>query len=71
MDRETRYMVLKLSDINKYLFPDEIENLIKMSNTIVEERADDGKPPLKCVVVEDDWPMYEATWKSIEKFADG
>jgi NTP pyrophosphatase (non-canonical NTP hydrolase) len=25
-----------------------------------------GKPPLKCLVIESDWPEYEPTWKAIE-----
>ena len=32
-------------------------------------RAADGKQNLETVVVEHDWPMYDKTWKDIEKFS--
>lgn len=70
MDRENRYLVIKRSDLRmaeNLLTPEAfkaLETLEKMSNQV---RANNGKPPLCCVVVESDWPEYEPTWAAIEK----
>lgn len=31
-------------------------------------RCIDGKADIQAVVVEHDWPMYEETWKAIERY---
>jgi hypothetical protein len=64
--KEIRYLVLKMSDIDKYVSNEELEALIKITEKINNGRIVDGKPPLDCVVVESEWPEYEATWKAIE-----
>lgn len=64
--RESRYTVLKNKDIEAYLNESEIQSLIKITNKIKNGRSFDGKKPIKCVVVEHDWPEYEPTWKAIE-----
>jgi hypothetical protein len=62
-NREERYIVFKLSDLGNSLKGDEIRRLAR---EYAEHRAEIGKPPLDCVVVESDWPEYEPTWKAIE-----
>lgn len=66
-EREHRYLVLKISDINA-ICTDEIKGRLEDIALMVERgRAYQGKPSLTCVVVESDWPEYEPTWKAIEQ----
>lgn len=70
MERENRYTVLK----NKDLFvltrsQKEALSIIKLA--VSKHRKDTGKGPLKCVVVESDWPEYEPTWETIEARVKG
>jgi len=75
--REDRYIVLKISDVRDMLshateseytcVAEDIENLERIAMHVVDSRAKQGKPPLKCVVVESDWPEYEAVFKAIEQ----
>lgn len=73
--RETRYVVFKLSDLNKYLgsqtFPPPGSNLMRaimgVGEIIARGRSLDGKPPFNAVVVEQDWPEFDMVWDSIEK----
>ena len=70
MDREERYVVLKKSDIEKYLSDETRRDLEQIATCIWASRINDGKAPLECVVVESDWPMYDSTWQNIETWAD-
>ena len=65
-EREERYLVFKLADVEKDFFPSEISQLLRLYETQQNRRKQRGKPPLECVVVESDWPEYEPTWKAIE-----
>ncbi len=71
MKRETRYVVLKLSDIEKYVSAEYKDRLTTICNSIIRGRDKDNKQELDCVVVEHDWPEYEPTWQAIEKRVDG
>ena len=71
MERENRYMVLKLSDIEKYLSDDEKQKLCAVDSEINFRRQQDDRGLLNAVVVERDWPEYEQTWRAIEKRVDG
>ncbi len=71
MKRETRYVVLKLSDIEKYVSTEYKDRLSVICNSIIRGRDKDNKQELDCVVVEHDWPEYEPTWQAIEKRVDG
>ena len=62
-NREERYIVFKVSDLGNSLKGDAIR---KLAEEYVEQRKLKGKEPLKCIVVEADWPEYEPTWKAIE-----
>ncbi len=70
MERENRYLVLKLEDIDAYLEPSEKILLSALGTSVDAGRALDDKPELECVVVESDWPEYDSTWKAIEKRVD-
>ena len=63
--RENRYIVLKCSDLNQLSRPMDrpLSDVIQAAYRI---RQDSGKAPLKCVVVESDWPEFEPTWSTIE-----
>ena len=66
-EREVRYVVLKITDIQDALTPDEKSALIQIEETVERHREQRGKPPLVCAVVEADWPEYEPIWKAIEQ----
>ena len=71
MERADRYIVIKRADYEKHLSR---EGRIAFDNclaSIAEGRQREGKTPTSYVVVGDDWPMYEDTFKSIEKWVDG
>ncbi|UCR81011.1 hypothetical protein Lindwurm_ID135 [Escherichia phage Lindwurm] len=71
MEREERYVVIKLSDIEKAI---ELGHITQSNFTTLEHilsklqysRAQRGKEDLKTVVVEHDWPEYEEVWKMLE-----
>ena len=65
--REHRYIVLKQADVDACLTPLDQYNLGIIMNQVNIHRAKRNAAPLKCVVVEHDWPEYEPTWNAIEK----
>ena len=69
--REERYIVFKLSDVERYLTDADRARLAIMKIMIDAGRDRANKPPLDCVVVEADWPEYEPTWKAIENRMNG
>ena len=71
MEREQRYIVLKLKDIDAAKFSEqELNDFNAYCDKIAEARAARGKPPLYCVVVEAHWPEYESVWSMIEARVD-
>lgn len=70
MKRETRYVVLKQTDIAR--LTTELQAMLAfVCDKINSDRTSKGKPPLIAAVVEHDWPEYEPTWKAIEARVDG
>lgn len=67
--RECRYGVIKFSDANAALTEGEREQLATLMTKVAGHRIEQGKAPLECVVVESDWPIYEATWAAVEQMA--
>jgi hypothetical protein len=65
--REPRYIVLKITDMEKYLNKVEQANVLAYGSIIGSGRASDGKPPFNAVVVEQDWPEFDMVWEAIEK----
>jgi len=66
MDLEERYIVIKLKDIEEYL-PDDLKTDLKdIIDVVAVGRRKDCKRPLKCAVVESDWPEYAAVVASIQ-----
>lgn len=71
MEREERYVVIKLSDIEEglklgHISPSTVTTLEHIVTTVWFSRAQRGKEDLKTVVVEHDWPEYEEVWKMLE-----
>ena len=71
MRREDHYLIIKRSDIHKYLTAMQEAQLNMLANHIARGRQRAGKPPLQAVVVESDWPEYEPVWRMIEERVDG
>jgi len=70
MIREYRYIVLKRKEVKAALTADERGLLNSLCGKINDYWVAEGKSPIECVVVESDWPEYEATWESIERRVD-
>jgi len=70
MKRENRYLVLKRSDIARYLGFSDQAMLLSLAESIADFRTGEGRIDLECVVVEADWPEYEPTWAAIEARVD-
>lgn len=66
MEREERYVVLKIKDIEHFLSTSQKDDLHDIRRTIDAYRRMTKKGELKAVVVESDWPEYERVWKMIE-----
>lgn len=71
MEREHRYIVIKLKDVEAMGNMDAYRVLHNIGRQVQNFRAANGKPPLECVVVESDWPEYEPTWAAIAARMDG
>ena len=69
--REERYIVFKVSDIERYLTDADRSHLAMMKHEIDAGRDCTNKPPFKGLIVEADWPEYEPTWKAIEARVTG
>lgn len=69
MNREDRYAIIKLSDMDHMNYDDQLK-LRQLLRKLEKIRAKNGKQPLRAVVVEHDWPEYEHVWKMIEKRVD-
>ena len=69
--REERYVVFKLSDVERYLTDADRAYLAMMKNEIDAGRDCANKPPFKGLIVESDWPEYEPTWQAIEARVTG
>ncbi len=68
--KEDRYLVIKRSDIKKYLNKFNQDWLLDIAEGISRGRIiTEDKPPLECVVVEHDWPIYDDVWKMVEAIA--
>ena len=69
--REDRYIVFKMSDVERYLTDKDRANITMMKMEIDAGRDCANKPPFKGLIVEADWPEYEPTWKAIEARVNG
>ena len=66
--RESRYYVLKVSDVAKAgLTQAEVFHMNQVFKKVESVRENRGASQLSCVVVEHDWPEYEVVWSLIEQ----
>ena len=70
MERENRYIVLKLTDLTQCLDDTDWNRLEDVCNIVTSYRRSVRKAPLQTVVIEEDWPEYEIVWKILEKRVD-
>lgn len=68
--RELRYLVAKVKDVNAALSEEEKQQLHQLLSKVDAHRVKAGKATLECVVVESDWPNYQATWDSVKQVFD-
>lgn len=75
MIREDRYIVIKKSDLDEAVELNFLKkkHVLKLTCILDKYRAyrNFREQPLQCVVVEGDWPEYEAVWRMIEARVDG
>ena len=69
--REDRYIVFKLSDVERYLTDADRAHLAMMKNEIDAGRDCANKPPFKGLIAKSAWPEYEPTWQAIEARVTG
>lgn len=69
--REPRYFVLKYTDIQAALSPEDRKILEVLGNKVSAYRNQAKKPVFESVVVEKDWPEYELIWRLIEERVAG
>jgi len=58
MELENRYIVLKRTDVERYLNEDEKITLSTLCELVDDGRRDSGKNSIDTLVIESDWPEY-------------
>ena len=71
MEREHRYYVAKIKDVEKYLSDEHQLQFDRLLTKIRIGRLNDGKADVQTVCVDSDWPEYETVWRMIEARVDG
>lgn len=65
--KEIKYLVLSYKDIKSAGFTEEDDaEMYRLLNMVALARAQRGKPPMECVVVESDWRCYGKVWNMLE-----
>lgn len=67
--RERRYLVIKRKDMEiaeATLTQEAMDYFTAVCKIIENVRAAREKQPLKCVVIESDWPEYEIVWNLLQ-----
>ena len=62
-----QYFVVRRSEVNKFMTPLERTQFAIMRERINSGRVSDGRRPLRCICVEEDWPEYELVLEMLEK----
>ncbi|WP_029858495.1 hypothetical protein [Vibrio parahaemolyticus] len=70
-NREIRYVVAKVKDIEGALNGHQQTELYSLLEMVEGYRVNNGKQPIQSVVVEHDWPNYAETWAAIERLSAG
>lgn len=64
--RDNRFLVLKWADLDRYATPAQLRELQRTCEMVRAGRWQESKRINSYVVVADDWPEYEPTWRAIE-----
>lgn len=64
-----RYTVFKTKDIDKYLTPQEKDNLVNMWLKIYARRKEEDRNPLVGVFYESDWEGYHEVLDKLEQLS--
>lgn len=70
MELETRYIVIKIKDAEKYLMKEQKEQLAAACETITNGRHMEGRGDIKSLVIEKDWPEYIPTLELLSERVD-
>lgn len=70
MHVESRYVVLKISDIPDALDIEETEQLQYLTDKIIEHRKINGKREIEGLFIEKHWPEYELLLKTLSSRVD-
>ena len=70
MNKENRYLVLKRDDLSMALNSQQENQLLGIVNDVENWRESNGNRQKSFVVVADDWPMYDDTWRAIAQYVD-
>ncbi len=65
-EREMRYYVAKIRDVNAALNDRELETLFILLGKVDEHRTTSGKKSLEGVFVQDNWTIYSEVWQLVE-----
>ena len=63
---EDRYAVIKRKEVNCLSY-EEIVQLNDILQKLRDVRSTTGKQPLRCVVIESDWPEYQVVLDMLKK----
>lgn len=67
MQKEYRYVVFKLKDMEACFNARDYSMLDQLSCKLVDYRRNSGKSDLEAVVIESDWKCYGDAWSLVEK----
>ena len=70
MEKEIKFLMLSLRDIDRYLNDEAIAILTEFCHTIQAGRALDGKQDHIYVCVKDTWPMYAYVGEMVDDYLD-
>lgn len=70
MKREHKYIVIKISDADKYLSDKQKEALTEINSTLQRGIRSQGKKVHSYCCIRDDYPMYESVWSQLSEWVD-
>jgi hypothetical protein len=68
---EARYLVIKYSDIDKYLNTRHQNELFDLADTIQTNRSAEGKNGIEGVFIDKRWEIYPQVLKLLEEMVNG
>jgi len=71
MKLEERYIILKVTDVERHLHESDRLELKHIGQKIDRARDIEGRGDFSAIVIEKDWPEYEAVLQLLSKRVDG